>query len=229
LERKDAGRAATEFEAAITLKPDSAAAHYEFGMALRLWGDPDGAEKALRYALRLQPQFPEAHFVLGLVLGDRVGKESRGLAEFEAAVAQKPDFADAHFNIGIIAWKNDESVAALRAFQKAVAGRPQSAEFRFRLGQALVRAEKLAEAAEEFERAASLDLVHEPARIQLAQLYRRMGEDAKAASAAADVRRIRAQAPSVDRDRGGLLYRQGKMALESNQVNQAIGYLKEAL
>src|SRR5205085_10176969 len=91
------------------------------------------------------------------------------------------------------------------------------------------RAEKLAEAAEEFERAASLDLVHAPARIQLAQLYRKMGEDAKAASAAAAVKRIRAQAPSVDRDRGGLLYRQGKMALERNQLNQAIGYLKEAL
>jgi Flp pilus assembly protein TadD len=78
LDRKDAGRAATEFEAAVNLKPDSAAAQYELGVALRLWGDPDGAEKALREALRLQPRFPEAHFVLGLALGDRVGSESRG-------------------------------------------------------------------------------------------------------------------------------------------------------
>src|ERR1700730_3241595 len=100
LEHKQPGRAATEFEVAVGLQPDSAAAYYNLGAALRLWGDPQGSEKALREALRLQPQFPEAHFVLGLVLGDRVGYESKGLAEFEAAAAQNPSYADAHFNIG---------------------------------------------------------------------------------------------------------------------------------
>src|SRR5262249_28172835 len=115
LQRADAGRAATEFETAAKLKPDSAPAHYNLGVALRLWGDPQGAEKALREALRIQPRFPEAHFVLGLVLGDRVGSESRGLAEFEMAVAQNPKFADAHFNIGIVHWKQDEVEPAIAA------------------------------------------------------------------------------------------------------------------
>src|SRR5205807_235496 len=90
LEHKQVGRAATEFEAAAALQPDSAAAYYNLGVALRLWGDAQGAEKALREAFRLQPRFPEAHFVLGLTLGDRVGSESAGLAEFEAAIAQNP-------------------------------------------------------------------------------------------------------------------------------------------
>jgi tetratricopeptide (TPR) repeat protein len=141
LEHKQAGRAANEFEVAIALQPDSAAAYYNLGAALRLWGDPQGAGRALREALRLQPQFPEAHFVLGLVLGDRVGYESMGLAEFEAAAAQNPFYAEAHFNIGIIRWKNGEVDAAVESFRKAASGQPDKPEFRFRLGQALFRAE----------------------------------------------------------------------------------------
>src|SRR5437588_5629587 len=78
LDRKEAGRAATEFEAEVKVRPRSATAQYYLGVSLRLWGDSDGAEQALRQALQLQPEFAEAHFVLGLVLGDRVGSESKG-------------------------------------------------------------------------------------------------------------------------------------------------------
>jgi tetratricopeptide (TPR) repeat protein len=229
LERKDAGRAVTEFEAAVNLKPDSAAARYNLGVALRLWGDPQGAEKTLREALRIQPRFPEAHFVLGLALGDRVGSESSGLGEFEAAVAQNPKFADAHFNIGIIRWKRDEVELAIAAFRKGVEGRPESAEFRFRLGQALARAGKLAEARSEFEHAVRLDPANDAAAYQLSLVYRKLGEEAKAADAAARVRRLREKASSVNRDQSGLLYRQGRTALEQGQLDQAVAHLTEAL
>src|SRR5882724_5022724 len=157
LEHKRAGRAATEFEVAARLQPDSAAAYYNLGAALRLWGDPQGAEKALHEALRLQPRFPEAHFVLGLVLGDRVGYESMGLAEFEAAVAQDPSYADAHFNIGIIRWKRAEVEAAIESFRKAAASRPDNPAFRFRLGQALAQAGNMAQGVDELKRAVQLD------------------------------------------------------------------------
>src|SRR6516162_2271183 len=83
LDHKEVGRAVTEFEKVVNIQPNSATAQYNLGVALRLWGDLDGAEQALRQALRLQSQFPEAHFALGLVLGDHVGSESKGLLEFE--------------------------------------------------------------------------------------------------------------------------------------------------
>jgi len=229
LTREEAGRATSEFEAAVNIKPDSAAAQYNLGVALRLWGDPEGAEKAEREALRLQPQFPEAHFVLGLVLGDRVGSEGKGLAEFEAAVAQKPDFPDAHFNIGVIHWKRNEVEAAIASFRRAVDGRPDSAKCRFRLGQALARAEKLTEAADQLQRAAKLDPADEAAPYQLSLIYRKLGEDAKAAEAAAAIRRLHEAVGSVARDRAGLEYRQGQEALERGELDAAIGHLAEAL
>ena len=124
------GRAVSEFEAAVRLAPDRAEAQYNLGNALRLWGDAVGAEKALRTALSIQPQFPEAHFVLGLLFGDQVGSEHLGLPEFQAAIKQKPDYAEAHFNIGIINWKTGEPERALQEFRLAVRANPQSAGYR---------------------------------------------------------------------------------------------------
>src|SRR5438552_7736752 len=131
LDRGDAGRALSEFESSVQLKPRVAEAQYRLGVALRLWGDLQGAEAALKEALRLQPHFPEAHFVLGLVLGDHVGGERLGLAEFQAAIAQNPSFAEAHFNIGIIQWKAGDVDRAIDSFGSAVAQQPNSAEFHF--------------------------------------------------------------------------------------------------
>jgi tetratricopeptide (TPR) repeat protein len=229
LNHKDAGRAATEFESAVNLKPDSATAQYYLGVALRQWGDADGAEQALRRALRLQPHFPEAHFVLGLTLGDRVGSEESGLAEFEAASAQKADFADAHFNIGIIYWKQGAFAAAADSFRKAVEARRDSPEFRFRLGQALARLEQLDEAATQLETAVKLDPADKASYYQLAQIYRTLGQDSKAAEATAAVKRLQEQADSVDRDQAALEFQQGKTALERGQVDVAIAHLTAAL
>jgi tetratricopeptide (TPR) repeat protein len=229
LEHKQAGRAATEFEVAVGLQPDSAAAHYNLGAALRLWGDPQGAEKALREALRLQPQLPEAHFVLGLVFGDRVGYESMGLAEFEAAVAQNPSYADAHFNIGIIRWKNGEVDAAIESFRKAASGRPDQPQYHFRLGQALVREGDMEHAVAELKRAVQLDAANQSAWYQLSQAYRRLGDEGRASQAAAEVKSLRERASSVDRDRSGLAYREGKAALERGDLDAAIEHLTRAL
>src|SRR5687767_860213 len=117
LERKAHGRAVSEFEAAVRLSPQRAEVHYNLGVALRLWGDRSGSERELRRALELQPRFPEAHFVLGLLLGDRPGSEHLGLADFQAAVAQKPSYAEAHFNIGIIYRKANEPERAAESFR----------------------------------------------------------------------------------------------------------------
>jgi tetratricopeptide (TPR) repeat protein len=231
LENNAAGRAVSEFEAATGLAPERADALYNLGNALRLWGDADGAEGTLRKALDLQPHFPEAHFVLGLLLGDQVGSEHLGLSEFEAAIAQKPDYAEAHFNIGIIHWKSGEAERALKAFRLAVEANPRSAAYRVRLGQTLAQLDQGSEAIVELKQAAELNPGSFEAHYQLGRELLKQGDDKKAAHQHIEIaKRLKESGQSaVDGDQSHLSYRQGLAALEQGRLKDAIDLLTAAL
>lgn len=230
LERKAPGRAVSEFEAAVRMAPERSETHYNLGVALRLWGDLQGAEAALRKALELQPRFPEAHFVLGLVLADRVGEEPAGKAEFEAAIAQRPNFADAHFNLGVIHWKENNVQLALESFQKAARFRPDSAEYRFRLGQALAQAGQPDKAVSELRYAVELDPAHARARYQFAIVLQKLGRPEEATHHRDILRRLQREGPrAVEKDHSHLAYQEGMAELQRGNIEGAIKKLTSAL
>ena len=224
------GRAIAEFEAAAQLRPEWTEAHYDLGIALRAWGDLQGAERELRRVLQLQPRYPQAHFALGLVLGDRVGSEKLGLGEFEAAVAQDPGYADAHFNIGVIQWKTGAIEPAVASFRRAVQGKPDSAEYRFRFGQALAKAGDVSGAERELRRAVELDPAHRGAWYQLSAVYARRGAHAEAAEALEKFKSIQREGPqAVERDQSALHFQMGMSALARGQLGSAIDQFDHAL
>jgi Flp pilus assembly protein TadD len=57
------------------------------------------AEASYREALRLRPNYPEAHNNLGNALYS-VGRPAEAEPSYREAVRLKPDFADAHYNLG---------------------------------------------------------------------------------------------------------------------------------
>jgi len=67
----------------------------------------------MRQALAAKPDRPDAHNLLGLLLGRKGADSSEVLAEFREAARLRPDFAEAHNNIGLVlAQSNDENAAA---------------------------------------------------------------------------------------------------------------------
>ena len=52
-----------------------------------------------REAIRLKPDYAEAHFNLGIALSDQ-GKLDEAIAEYREAIRLKPDYAEAHCNLG---------------------------------------------------------------------------------------------------------------------------------
>ncbi|HUQ92772.1 MAG TPA: tetratricopeptide repeat protein [Bryobacteraceae bacterium] len=230
IEKKRYGEAVNEFEAALLLQPSNADAYYNLGNALRLWGDLTGAEQALLKALALQPHFPRAHFAFGLVLGDRVGDERQGLAEFQKAAAQEPSYAEAHFNIGVVYWKANELELAINSFRRAVSLKPDSVVYRFRLGQALARAGYDEDAARNLEEAIRLDPGHFQARYQFAILLRKQGDERKSAEQFAAAQRLKSsRATTAGTDQSNLAYQQGMTLLGQGRLDQAIARMTEAL
>jgi tetratricopeptide (TPR) repeat protein len=88
---------------ATDLHPDWYLPYYYYGMiALRRGQENTGVViEALRKALVLNPQFPEAHFELGKALA-RAGQNQEAIKELERSLDLNPDLAQSHYQLGTI-------------------------------------------------------------------------------------------------------------------------------
>ena len=60
----------------------------------------DEAIRQFQEALRLKPDYAEAHNNLGIALA-RKGQIDEAISQFQEALRLKPDYAEAHYNLGI--------------------------------------------------------------------------------------------------------------------------------
>jgi tetratricopeptide (TPR) repeat protein len=105
--------AVPHFEAALRLKPGSAAAYFNYGTALAGAGRFDDAVAQYQRALALRPEYAIAHNNMGTALL-QLGRPQPALASFREAARVDPQLADAQLNIGLLS-------RALRDFPEAVA------------------------------------------------------------------------------------------------------------
>jgi protein O-GlcNAc transferase len=102
----------------LQLDNESPEAHYALGLA---WsqpgGDPARAEASFREAIRLAPDYPEAHMNLAILLfqSQRIDEAEY---HFKRALRYRPDYALAHLNYALMLQKlNRTSEAALHLKQ----------------------------------------------------------------------------------------------------------------
>ncbi len=88
---------------ALDLQPDWYLPYYYYGtIALRRGQENTGVViEALRRAILLNPEFPEAHFELGKALA-RVGQNQAAIKELERSLDLDADLAQSHYQLGII-------------------------------------------------------------------------------------------------------------------------------
>lgn len=142
-------------QAALALDPQSAGlldlaavcAHalQEFDLAERLWRD----------ALRVKPDFAEAHFHLATQLRKQ-GRAEEAVAALRAAVAANPRHVDALSNLGALLRKLKHLDEAEAVYRKAVALEAASAESHYNFANLLADMGRLAEAETAYRRAIAL-------------------------------------------------------------------------
>ena len=140
----------------LVLKPDSAQAHNNLGVALKELGRLDEAVESFGKALVLKADYAEAHNNLGAALQD-LGALDEAVESYHKALALKPDDATAHYNLGTALQGLGELDQAVASFGKALAIKPDYATAHNNLGTALKEQRKLAEAAESFRKALAFD------------------------------------------------------------------------
>jgi Flp pilus assembly protein TadD len=149
------------------------------GAVLQRAGDLEAAERQLRRAVELAPEFAEAHHNLGVVYG-LSGRLDAARAELEQALDLAPDYAMAEENLGVILHRLGDLEGAAQRLERAVELRPESPQAHFRL--ALVRAAQglSVEAAAAFERVLALEPDRAEAHHNLAVLLRGLGQTERA-------------------------------------------------
>jgi tetratricopeptide (TPR) repeat protein len=91
---------ATLWRSVTDVNPDDALAHVNLGNALlEIPGRMPDAIAEYREALRIYPNYAEAHNNLGAILLQS-GSNTQAVMEYQAAVRLDPDYADAHSNLG---------------------------------------------------------------------------------------------------------------------------------
>jgi tetratricopeptide (TPR) repeat protein len=93
LRNGNVGRARAEFEKAVRLTPNDAAAQPALGWVLSQQGEADAAVTHLRIAIKLKPGLVEARLTLAGVLAQQ-GKSAEGEQEARAAVKMAPENAE---------------------------------------------------------------------------------------------------------------------------------------
>jgi tetratricopeptide (TPR) repeat protein len=142
------GRAAAHFNVVTRLRPQSAVARYNVGVALEAAGKSADAAREYEAALRLDPAYSLAHNNLGNVrLAE--GRIADARRHYQRAVETGPDNAEAHNNLGGVLVGLGEIDAAVSHLKDALRLRPAYAEAHFNLARAYAAASRFDEAIRE--------------------------------------------------------------------------------
>ena len=184
--------------------------------------DWDAAITGLRELISKYPGRPEAHNMLGLLLGRKGADSGEVLVELREAVRLRPDYAEAHNNIGLVLAQNGDDEKAVAEFREAIRIQPDYADAHANLGAALMFSD-VDEAIAELEKAVSLDPTLVKAQVNLAEAYGRSPSHGPAKQVE-QLRKVIALAPDFARAHLAL----GKSLLQDGKVNDAVSELQEA-
>ena len=96
-------------------------------------GQIDEAIRQYQEAIRLKPDYAEAHNNLGVALGGK-GQMDEAIRQFQEAIRLKPDYAEAHYNLGLALGRKGQTDEAIRHFEAALKARPDYPEAHNYLG-----------------------------------------------------------------------------------------------
>lgn len=174
----------------------SAAVHYNTGVALMQIGELKAAEAAFRRALRWEPESP--HELLGLAAALRAGhRDAEAMPLLRRALGLEPARVDLRFDLARALIEVGESEAALAHLDSALALDNGHAPSLYWRGHLRLHMGRLSEAVNDLERAVDLAPVDVEALLDLGIAYVEMGRPREALSVLGRARQLDARNPRV--------------------------------
>ncbi|MGO9245278.1 MAG: tetratricopeptide repeat protein [Verrucomicrobiia bacterium] len=144
------------------------------GDALYQTGKREEAIEHYQQALRINPDYAEAHYKLGVALY-QTGKREEAIEHLQQALRINPDYAEAHYNLGVALYEAGKREEGIEHFQQALRFKPDYAEAHNNLGVSLAQAGKIEEAVAHFQRALRINPDYAEAHYNLGNALAQVG------------------------------------------------------
>ncbi|MDM8517264.1 tetratricopeptide repeat protein [Desulfobacterales bacterium HSG16] len=152
----------TLFEHAIYVNPDNALAHNNLAFRLAQTGKPDEAVKHYTEALRINPNYLDSFYGMGLVSITH-GKLDKAVEYFIRVLSINPEHLLSHLNLGILYFNIGKLDKAVEHYTAALSINPKSFEIHTKIGFILNKIGKNEEAIAHYQYALRINPDYEPA------------------------------------------------------------------
>lgn len=113
--------ALAEYQRAAALLPEDSSVQYRYGAALDAARNYDQAEAPLRVALKIDPDFPEAHYCLSEVLQlQNSGKDAEAKRELKTTLVLDPTYGKAYRDLAVFSEVENNPAEAISLYQSAI-------------------------------------------------------------------------------------------------------------
>ncbi|MDO8310487.1 MAG: tetratricopeptide repeat protein, partial [Sideroxyarcus sp.] len=136
-------------------------------------------EASFRRALQIKPGFAEAHYLLGVALGN-LGRLADAAASYQRALHINPKFAQAHYGLGAVLKELGQLDEAAASYRRALRINPNYAEAHINLSATLYTLGKLEEAAASARLALQIKPGYAEAHVNLANALKDLGRSDEA-------------------------------------------------
>jgi len=213
-------RAAEVLEKAAELPPPDAVVLVDLGGVWLRLGNIEKAEQYLRQAMTLNPDTPEGHNLLGLLLGQK-GDGTGAEKELREAISIQPDLAEPRFNLARLLASHRSFEEARYHFEKAIAIQPAYAEAHHNYGLLLAAMNFPDKAMVEYRIALRLQSGQAETHSDLADLLAARGQTSDAADEYRQALQRDPQFHAAHLGLGLILARQGRAAEAREHLQQA--------
>ncbi len=176
----------------VEQRRENSRAVYNLAWAQFKRGDVEAAERGLRRAIEINPEYAAPRGVLAVLLSN-AGRHEEGLVEAWRAAELEPKVAENLYNVGLILSRVGRDEEAAGAYRRAIELQPDYAGAYYNLGNIEIRAKRWPEAAAYFTRAIELDPLAIGARFNLAGIMAQSGRRD-------DANRLMAEALAIARE-----------------------------
>jgi tetratricopeptide (TPR) repeat protein len=199
-----------------------ATAKYAWALTLLKQGKDSEAEKALREAIALNPDFLQAHFELGMLLAHQ-GTQQFNVAmdQFLEVLRLEPNHADARINLSRLLEKSGDIEASIAELKEAIPLASEKEHLYLMLGQKQQKARKYSEAIKSFRLALESNVHLSGAHYGIGMALRSLGNFAGAESEFECALKLNPQDPLSH-------YQLGRILEQEEDPSKAIAHLEEA-